>query len=355
MKKMFLMLIAVTVGTLSGFAQSDLVATLSHGSNLSTYYGADALSEAYTAAAEGDVITLSPGTFNAVNIEKAITVRGAGMMSNKDNENIQPTRILGNFMVIMQDADTRTPSLESVRCLNIVRFCGSLDTINKLKQVNIIKCYFDNYVDCWNCNAKFVCCIMASIRSTMQSEEWGSIPSWRMSNTIVDCLECVIKGAYTEPYNSVYPEYIALIKMRNCIAFLDCNGYSMKESSFENCILKVDEKYNPLPASCIIYKCVFLGDSDKLVNVPSANNTILSGGYESIFKTLTDLSTANELETYELTPTAAATYLGDDGKQVGIYGGTNPFDPTPSNPQIKKFTVDSSVNSGKLSVKINVE
>ena len=81
--------------------------------------------------------------------------------------------------------------------------------------------------------------------------------------------------------------------------------------------------------------------------------------YATVFKTLRvndlDIKFPSPNETFELTPTAAATYLGDDGKQVGIYGGTNPFDPTPSNPQIKKFTVDSSVNSGKLSVKINVE
>ncbi len=60
-------------------------------------------------------------------------------------------------------------------------------------------------------------------------------------------------------------------------------------------------------------------------------------------------------ETFELTETAVATYLGDDGTQVGIYGGTNPFNPTPTNPQVKKFTVSSTTEGDQLKVKINVQ
>ena len=75
--------------------------------------------------------------------------------------------------------------------------------------------------------------------------------------------------------------------------------------------------------------------------------------YGNVFKTY--LGTPSLAETYELTETAAATYLGDDGTQVGIYGGTNPFNPTPTNPQVKKFTVNSTTEGDQLKVKINVE
>lgn len=76
----------------------------------------------------------------------------------------------------------------------------------------------------------------------------------------------------------------------------------------------------------------------------------------NIFKTLTWLGESPAFtETFELTETAAATYLGDDGTQVGIYGGTNPFNPTPSNPKVKKFTVNSTTVGDQLKVKINVE
>jgi len=78
--------------------------------------------------------------------------------------------------------------------------------------------------------------------------------------------------------------------------------------------------------------------------------------FTPIFKTLTTLNANPAItETFELTETAAATYLGDDGTQVGIYGGPAPFNPTPTNPQVKKFTVNSTTEGDQLKVKINVE
>ena len=54
------------------------VATLNHNGEISVYYGENSLRTAHSAAVAGDVITLSPGTFNACVITKPITLRGAG-------------------------------------------------------------------------------------------------------------------------------------------------------------------------------------------------------------------------------------------------------------------------------------
>ena len=60
--------------------------------------------------------------------------------------------------------------------------------------------------------------------------------------------------------------------------------------------------------------------------------------------------------TYELTAEAARQYLGDDGTQVGIYGGDTPFTDVPTNPQITSRQIATKTdNDGKLSVKITVE
>ena len=59
--------------------------------------------------------------------------------------------------------------------------------------------------------------------------------------------------------------------------------------------------------------------------------------------------------TYQLTEDAAATYLGTDGTQVGIYGGTYPYETTPDYPLVKRLDVIGSHKDGKLNVKINVE
>ena len=78
--------------------------------------------------------------------------------------------------------------------------------------------------------------------------------------------------------------------------------------------------------------------------------------FTNVFKSITSVDNLSSINaTFELTETAAATYLGGDGTQVGIYGGTNPFNPAPSNPQVKKFTVNSTTEGDQLKVKINVE
>ena len=79
MKKFFISLVALVCAAMC-FAQSSRLATLSHDGKVTTFYGAFALRDAHDAASNGDVITLSSGTFNAVTIKKALTIRGAGMV-----------------------------------------------------------------------------------------------------------------------------------------------------------------------------------------------------------------------------------------------------------------------------------
>lgn len=67
--------------TISGFA-AKLTATLQSGDKVTPFYGGNAFVEAYNAAVNGDIITLSPGEFYATNIEKSITVIGTYAFSD---------------------------------------------------------------------------------------------------------------------------------------------------------------------------------------------------------------------------------------------------------------------------------
>ena len=61
-------------------------------------------------------------------------------------------------------------------------------------------------------------------------------------------------------------------------------------------------------------------------------------------------------EMFELTDAAKTTYLGTDGKEVGLYGGSIPYEEDPTTPQITKCNVASkSTADGKLSVEIEVK
>ena len=79
MKKILLSIIALCC-TMAVSAQGtdEISAVLQHGEEVSVYKGSTGLQQAYAAASDGDVITLSKGTFYAVNIEKSLTIYGAG-------------------------------------------------------------------------------------------------------------------------------------------------------------------------------------------------------------------------------------------------------------------------------------
>lgn len=351
MKKLILSLIAVAVGTLSSFAQSDLVATLSHGSSLSTFSGIDALAQAYAAAEEGDVITLSPGVFNAVNIEKAITVRGAGMQPMESNGYVA-TELSGIFTINVPSDAASNCMIEGAKMLGRVDVYGS-----NMAPMVFSKCRFEGIL--------YACGVSMTAHSCFFAHLWALYENNSIyKNTTINCFNCIILNATTAGYNTAQAVSAKIIAS-NSIVLPWGNG--VPNSVFYNCIIIAGYAggtyYNPLPETCSADHCIGIWqrDTDDLFcNIVNSTNTMLEGrgeaAFTNVFKSITSVGNLSSINaTFELTETAAATYLGDDGTQVGIYGGTNPFNPTPTNPQVKKFTVNSTTEGDRLKVKINVE
>ena len=115
--------------TLTVYAQTQ-IATLSHEGEISTFYGANSLRDAHNKAENGDVITLSAGSFNAVDFTKLITVRGAGMGMKVDASSIymEPTVIVGNFNVTADANNTHHFTLEGISCGNKMTLRGTNGT-----------------------------------------------------------------------------------------------------------------------------------------------------------------------------------------------------------------------------------
>lgn len=358
MKKLFLSLIAVAVGTLSCFAQDDLVATLSHGSTLSTFTGVDALSQAYTAAEEGDIITLSPGVFNVVNIEKAITVRGAGMQQMESNGYVA-TQLSGNMSINVPSNTSSTLTIEGVQFLGTVYITGT-----DLAPIKVLKSRFQNYVTGFGVSMNAHSCVFAN---NLNASNNSSSSTYK--NTTLNCNNCVIVKAQSSGYYQGSQSYnnvavMAKIVATNCL--VNISNSIVPYCVFTNCIItsEYNSSFNyPLPSTCSAQNCLGINSyatPNLFQNIVDSSNVMVEGSksaaFTPIFKTLIMLSENPTItEAFELTETAAATYLGDDGTQVGIYGGTNPFNPTPTNPQVKKFTVSSTTQGDQLKVKINVE
>jgi len=338
MKKLFLSMVAVMIATVS-FAQNTLVATLSHGEDISMYYGTYALRDAMNAAQSGDVINLSGGAFQAVNITKGITLRGTGI------DDAAPTYISGNFTINVPSDDANRLSMEGIRSTGTITMKGTFNS------PYFVKCEFYRFTYSDNPiikNAMFVNCkIRDNYRlagtSTVQfiNSYVQGFYNQDQNNTAANFINCLIKPYYDGSYasNREYrPEFIINSQLLNCIIFNNSSTNYIQETQ--------------LPSTTIATNCVSIQFSN-LFGAQAANTKNKTATFAGLFKSFT--GNYSNSQAFELTDEAKTTFLGDDGTQVGLYGGVLPYNSTPSYPQITKMNVANKTTAdGKLSVEIEV-
>lgn len=345
MKKIFLSLVAMIIATVN-FAQSSLVATLSHDGTISTYYGTTALKEALAAADHGDAITLSAGQFIAGDITKAITLRGAGMNVRNDSVNSHETSIVqGTFNINIADSVANRLIVEGLY------FTSAITYKSKINNALFMKSRLYSFMSGTGgmlLNSSFIHCRIAN-RITMSSNSNASL----------------INSVVFNPSN--YNTTASNIEFDNCVVVYNMISNNniienVINSYYKNCFILNSNSTNLhvyIPLSNVAYYCVGLSNypSDMFINMKSRNNTNTSiyNDFKSLFKT-TKSYDYNDYEMYELSDAAKTKYLGSDGKQVGIYGGNLPYEEDPTTPQITKCNVAAkSTADGKLSVDIEVK
>ena len=323
--KKFLLTFVAFVSAVVSYAQQQLVATLTHGEEVSMFYGAYAYRDAMAAAVDGDVINLSGGGFQACTIDKAVSIRGAGVLAE------MPTFIINDFDINVPAESTERLSIEGVNFPNRITLRNTLTNAYFLK----------NYMaDVWGSdnanikNAMFVNCQVyyydvnqfnETVSSQFVNSYVNDIHNEVNSKATAAYVNCVIRPAY----DGYYADWIA---------------YSV----LVNCILVGNNPSQSLPATSTAINClaVFKRSHNAFRDVAASVNN----RYINDFAIFTDSDYMKDL-----TDEAKATYLGSDGTPVGMYGGTLPFSFTPTYPQITKMNVASKTTvDGKLSVDIEV-
>lgn len=324
MKKFIVLFVAVmAMFATTAKAQSSLLATLNHEGTISTFYGTNALQQAHAAAADGDVITLSSGTFQSVNITKAVTLRGAGMVLDAATQT-EPTVLANEFSINIPDETTQRLTIEGI-------YTNQTVTINKLKNAMFLKDrirYFYIMGDGYGKDLTFIHCRITDGYSGNSN-----------SNNSAAFQNCLVRGMQGTNYI-----------FNNCLFLADTNSNNSYcgNSEYRNCIIlnsggiySTSTYYNNLYCK---YNGTFYFTNNTNVEVAKDNEAI---------KNLFGYSDDNE---YKLTEAAKALIKGSDGTEVGVYGGSLPYDPTPTNPQISKFNVAAKTTAdGKLSVDIEVK
>lgn len=322
MKKLLFVLALIAAVITPVSAQTSQLATLLHDGNLSVYYGADALKSAHAAATAGDVITLSAGQFNACNLTKPLTIRGAGMGLTQVDNFVAPTVLTGDFTINIPEDPDHYLVLEGIQH-------NTTMSARALYNGQFIKCVLGKITVSGGGyvmkDAKFIHC---DIRSYLYASTKVSFSATN-SHIIISSSASTLTANY-----------------QNC--FIETDG-TLYHSLFNNCIIKATgtSTSTKLNGDCTPFYCVWYGSGVKQpfpYETASGTNTRLD--HENIFK---------ENTFYELTDEIKALKTSG-GTQVGIYGGNMPFEQTTTVPQISKFSVAPRTSAdGKLSIDIEVE
>lgn len=342
MKKILAIAIALICASFAMMAQNTFVATLQHNDEVKNYYGMTALQEAYNAAETGDIILLSSGVFNSVNIQKGIKVCGVGL--GLDSKTV----IKGDFEIRSLEASWKT-SLEGVYALNNVNVYSN-DSAVSAGKIDFIKSQIGSFNGRATGNPSVASTPIVSIIQNILNNfsidnNWSS----------VSCFNSLILGnSPTTKFSHVQSSSFI-----NCV-FSVGNLGNLYSAVFMNSIIRntwTDWTNRRLPSDVIAHNCIAInaGSEETFYNLSfgSVQNCLYIKNINEVFLTFRG-NFSNYAETFDLTE-EAKNNLGTDGTQIGMQGGANPYNTTMAYPVITNMQADGkTTKEGKLNVKIEV-
>lgn len=337
MKKTLLLAIATLFATVS-FAQQQL-ATLNHNDSITVYYGTTALQQAHAAAVNGDIITLSPGTFSSVNITKAVSIKGAGMGGDTTNQT-SVTYLSGNFFLNIPNDTNNALSISYVCIRGQMKY-------HIAYRPTFLACRFVNDIDAYGCscvsnddffvNPTFIGCILNGIYSVYYSRSGAYF------------YNCYINGGH----NSIPSTY----SMSHDMIIIDhCLVNNIYSSIYEDCtisnsiLIKTDNTYSYSYGN--VFNCIGIGNAEHPFFVNNdINNNINYPTCSQVFKTFNGTYANMQFDLLD----SVAAITGSDNTQIGLYGGGYPLNMLIRLPSIIRCNVaNRSTADGKLAVDIEV-
>ena len=305
-------------------AQEQL-ATLKHNDSISVYYGQNAFVEAYNAAANGDIITLSDGTFNAPStVQKGITLRGNGACVDTARGSIG-TYFRDEFD-LQNLRDTLHFEAEGIY----------FEDFNQgdAKDVELTRCYVNYLFNAYGLQATN--CVIKGVLYGNES----------FNNTYINCvLENPIGSSGPTPL----PHYAIC---NNCILTGESDTHVSPRCLYQynNCIVIKKGDRSDTILDGVIKNSVLIGFTGTS-SLASSGNVAMS--ISDVFENWDGENLSTDLETYVLKSSVSNSILGLDGREVGIFGGVIPFDWTPTYSVIKRLDVPNTPDeNGMLNIDV---
>ena len=307
------------------------VTTLQHNGTTQTFYGQNSFVDAYNASINGDTLYLSTGYFTPPpSIAKGVKIIGAGHFP--DSANVTKRTFILSPIYINQGADSLL--LEGLYIDGNINYGG--DPINYVK---VFRCRFDGFIPYSNAN---------SVKNNFSFEECF-LRNIVFDNEVGDNLlirHCIITDqiAYING-NALIDGNVFLL---NGAPLLSVNSSVIQNNIFISISHFYFDAGNSINNNLFVRSSVDFGInsySNNYLGIPQADIFINQSG-NSI-----DYTHDYHLQHPEL-------YIGTDGTQVGLYGGSIPFKDKgkPSNPQVisKNIATETDAN-GNLPISITVE
>lgn len=332
MKAYFSLVCLALLSVASASAQYAQMATLLHSGELTNFFTSSALRQALEAAVDGDVISLSSGTFEIDSIHKNVSIRGAGIKVDGISSNTTPSVVTAKYSIYIDCPNVDKCALN----LEGITFPVSINVLNA-NIVNAQKCEFkeinSNYNPKWSAGTFFNCLFK---RFDDDNLEKGSLE-------FVNCIFSTDpKAHYLNDRYSDFGNNNVAKQFTNC-TILCCSSFS--KSMLQNCVVDLiqgSNTYTGISSNSSAYNCI-VRNVHRFECSGSDNRTL--GGAENLFA---------ETGFYTLLP-EFDSFLGNDNTQVGAWGGTFPFNTDVSNPKITRFDVSKQTTTdGKLSIDIEV-
>lgn len=341
MKKIFFTSLLALIACFSVQAQvTELrMATLIQGSKTSVYYGENAFVNAYNAADDTlGVIILSSGKFSSPTIQKSISVYGAGM---EDNKATQTNRTTINGFNIQAYKDYDEKGQEYYKFPNGCHFEGmNVDgTISIWKDDSQKAELYDLYIK--KCKVYSIDFNYATSHNTLITQSY-----------IVNSISPSNRGGYIQDNFNI----------TNCYLGYLSNSYLTSRINIDHCIVSSNSGiayytnniiFGNISANSTAYNNIF-GTKASMSSPVTSDNNWMNIANNGIFEA------ENEDGTYAAGKTFALKYpkkyIGTDGTEVGLNGGTYKWNPTPCLPRITSSEIDTrTTTDGKLKVSIKVE
>jgi hypothetical protein len=323
--------------TLLAKAQNDVaIATLQHGNTVSVFKGPGALAEALTSAVNGDVITLSQGTFNAAPITKSVSIYGMGFEENKTTGTLKSI-ITGNLDIGIANGSCSNIHLEGLY-LDGSFYLGTsvFEPNTSLTNLTVVKVYArtTTYINANTDDIFFDQCILPngfySSPSTSINYKasnlylrncylYGQLRNFQLTDNSITLDHCIYN---TPNSDNVFSGTACPIKMIASIYCNNRNAWPPAGSNMEYCLSNNDwitsRTYNPGFNTCY---------------------TTNASAWLGIFTDNNENATYSQTRTYELQqPTV---WVDDKGNQIGINGG-NGWSKVPATPVVKNLSVTPS-------------